>query len=191
MEKSKKLAILILAAGSSSRLGEPKQLLEYKGETLLEIAAKKALELSKDVFVVLGNEKEKCKHKLINYEIHTLYNKEYKNGIGSSISFGIQHLNEYENTMILLCDQPFIPAKHLSSLTNHLDKDMIVSTLYENNDTPTVPTIFPKKYYQKLMELKADKGAKSILKKENSIKITLKSEYAIDIDTPKDKNILK
>lgn len=191
MENSKKLAILILAAGSSSRLGEPKQLLKYKGDTLLEISVKKALKLSKDVFVVLGNEKEKCEQKLINYNINTLYNKEYKNGIGSSISFGIKHLIEYENTMIMLCDQPFIPVEHLNSLINHIDKDTIVSTLYENNDTPTVPTIFPKKYYKKLMELKEDKGAKSILKKENSIKITLKSKYTIDIDTPKDKDILK
>ena len=64
MEKLEKLAVVILAAGTSSRLGFPKQLLVYKNETLLKIAVKKALEISKDVFVILGHEKEKCEKEI-------------------------------------------------------------------------------------------------------------------------------
>ena len=65
MQNSKDLAVVILAAGISSRLGDiTKQLLVYKNETLLKIAVKKALEISKNVFVVKKKEKEKCEKEL-------------------------------------------------------------------------------------------------------------------------------
>ena len=75
MQNSKDLAVVILAAGISSRLGDiTKQLLVYKNETLLKIAVKKALEISKDVFVVLGHEREKCKKELEGFDVNIIYN---------------------------------------------------------------------------------------------------------------------
>ena len=75
MEKLNNLAILILAAGSSSRLGKPKQLLKYKNESLLKIAVKKALKISSNIFVVLGHEKEKCEHEIKEFKnINLIYN---------------------------------------------------------------------------------------------------------------------
>jgi hypothetical protein len=75
MKNSKDLAVVILAAGTSSRLGNiTKQLLVYKNETLLKIAVKKALEISKDVFVVLGHEKEKCEKELESFDVNIIYN---------------------------------------------------------------------------------------------------------------------
>ena len=90
MEKLNNLAILILAAGTSSRLGKPKQLLKYKNESLLKIVVKKALKISSNIFVVLGHEKEKCEQELDEFKnINLIYNKNYKDGMGTSISFGI------------------------------------------------------------------------------------------------------
>ena len=87
MQNSKDLAVVILAAGISSRLGNiTKQLLVYKNETLLKIAVKKALEISKDVFVVLGHEKEKCKKELKDFDVNIIYNPNYKKGMGSTLA---------------------------------------------------------------------------------------------------------
>lgn len=181
---SKDLAIIILAAGKSSRLGSiTKQLLKYKDETLLKIAVKKALEVSNNIFVILGHEKEGCQKELENFCINILFNQDYKKGIGSSISFGIEHTKDYKNCLIMLCDQPFIPIEHLKSLKDNIDNKTIISTQYEKSLNSTVPAIFPKKYYDKLMQLKEDFGAKSILKKENCININLEKKYSIDIDT--------
>ena len=190
MEKSKDLAILILAAGTSSRLGTiTKQLLKYKGESFLKIAVKKALNISDNIFVVLGHKKDECEKELEDFNINILYNENYKKGIGSTISFGIEHTKDYENTMIILCDQPFITKEHLISLKNHIDNKTIIASQYEQNNDSTVPAIFPKKYYEKLLKLTEDKGAKSIIKKEKIISIKLQKEQSIDIDTSDDINI--
>jgi molybdenum cofactor cytidylyltransferase len=187
MKKSKNLAILILAAGTSSRLGNTtKQLLKYKSESFLKIAVKKAIKVSDNIFVVLGHKKDECQKELEGFNINILYNENYKKGIGSTISLGIEHTKDYENTMIMLCDQPFIKSKHLLSLKNNIDNKTIIASHYEQNDDSTVPAIFPKKYYKKLLKLNKDKGAKSIIKKENCISIKLQKEQSIDIDTPND-----
>ena len=187
MKESNKLSILILAAGKSSRLGNiTKQLLKYKDESFLKIAVKKALKISKNIFVVLGHEKDECRKELEEFDINILYNKDYEKGIGASISFGIKHTKDYQNTMILLCDQPFITAEHLLALKNNIDDKTIIATLYEQNNELTVPAIFPKRYYEKLLKLNEDKGAKSIIKKEKCTSVKLQKEQSIDIDTPSD-----
>jgi molybdenum cofactor cytidylyltransferase len=144
MKKSKDLAVLVLAAGTSSRLGSPKQPLNYKNESLLKIAVKKALRISNNVFVVLGYKKEQCQKELMEFNINILFNENYKIGIGSSISFGINHTKDFLNTMILLCDQPFLKSTHLYLLKVNIDNKHIIATKYEQNTMSTVPAIFPK-----------------------------------------------
>lgn len=191
MEKSNQLAVVILAAGTSSRLGFPKQLLTHKNETLLKITVKKALELSKNVFVILGHEKESCRIELKDFNVNIIYNSHYKNGIGSSISLGINHTKNFDNTMIMLCDQPFIPLSHFLTLKEQIkDDNIIIASSYGKNKNPKVPAIFPKKYYDELIKLNNDFGAKTILEKENCHCIELKKENTFDIDTIDDIKLL-
>lgn len=121
MEKSKDLAIIILAAGTSSRLGDiTKQLLVYKKETLLKRTVKKALEISKDVFVVLGHERDSCQKELESFDVNIIYNPNYKQGRETTLSFGISHIKEFTHTMIMLCVQPFIPISHYQTLKENI-----------------------------------------------------------------------
>lgn len=192
MQNSKDLAVVILAAGTSSRLGEiTKQLLVYKDETLLKIAVKKALEISKDVFVVLGHEKEKCEKELEDFDVNILYNPNYKKGMGSTLSLGIKHTKEFNHTMVMLCDQPFIPLSHFQSLKKNIQNENIIASLYGENKKSKVPAIFPKKYYDELLKLDADFGAKEILQKESCINIQLEKDFCMDIDTINDIEFLK
>lgn len=192
MQNSKDLAVVILAAGTSSRLGEiTKQLLVYKNETLLKIAVKKALEISKDVFVVLGHEKEKCEKELEDFDVNIIYNPNYKKGMGSTLSLGIKHTKEFNYTMVILCDQPFIPLSHFQALKKNIQNENIIASLYEKNKSPKVPAIFPKKYYDELLKLDADFGAKEILQKESCINIQLEKDFCMDIDTINDIEFLK
>ena len=192
MKNSKDLAVVILAAGISPRLGNiTKQLLVYKNETLLKIAVKKALEISKDVFVVLGHEKEKCKKELEDFDVNIIYNSNYKKGMGSTLSLGIKHTKEFNYTMVMLCDQPFIPISHFQVLKENIQNENIIASLYEKNKSAKVPAIFPKKYYDELLKLDADFGAKEILQKESCINIQLKKDFCIDIDTLEDMKFLE
>ena len=192
MQNSKNLAVVILAAGISSRLGNlTKQLLVYKNETLLKIAVKKALEISKDVFVVLGHENEKCEKELEDFDVKIIYNPNYKKGMGSTLSLGIKHTNEFNHTMVMLCDQPFIPISHFQALKKNIQNKNIIASLYEKNKNSKVPAIFPKKYYDELLKLDVDFGAKEILKKESCINIQLGKDFSIDIDTFEDMKFLE
>ena len=192
MQNSKDLAVVILAAGISSRLGDiTKQLLVYKNETLLKIAVKKALEISKDVFVVLGHEREKCKKELEGFDVNIIYNPNYKKGMGSTLSFGINHSKDFNHTMVMLCDQPFIPIAHFQALKENIQNENIIASLYEKNKSAKVPAIFPKKYYDELLKLDADFGAKEILQKESCINIQLEKDFCMDIDTINDIEFLK
>lgn len=191
MEKLEKLAVVILAAGTSSRLGFPKQLLVYKNETLLKIAVKKALEISKDVFVILGHEKEKCEKELEDFDVNIVFNKNYEKGMGSSLSCGIKASKEFTHTMIMLCDQPFIPISHYQTLKENIQNENIIASSYGENKNSKVPAIFPKTYYEELLKLDADMGAKIILQKNHCLNILLKEDDAIDIDTKNDIKILK
>ena len=112
----KDLAILILAAGSSTRLGRAKQLVVYKGESLLRRSILQALALTKEVFVVLGHEYEACVLAINDLPVQILYNQEYTKGMGRSLAFGIFHTRLFKRTLIMLCDQPFIPMAHYQAL---------------------------------------------------------------------------
>ncbi len=185
MEKFKKIAVLVLAAGSSSRFGEAKQLAKYQDETLIKIVVKKALSLNLDVCVVLGHETSRIKKELKEFDILFAENKEYKKGIGTSISIGVNKLKEYGKILIMLCDQPFVPITHLESLIrNSENSEKIVCSFYKNS--VAVPAIFTKIFYEELINLDEDKGAKNIIKNSNHLIIPLEEEFAFDIDTKED-----
>jgi molybdenum cofactor cytidylyltransferase len=187
MKRSNSLAIIVLAAGSSSRLeGNLKQLLIYKNESLLKIAVKKALSVCENIFVVLGHDRNACEKELEDLPVNIIYNKKYKQGIGSSLSFGIKHTKDFDFTMIMLCDQPFIPNEHLKTLKENIEDENIITSLYSQSKNSTVPAIFPKKYYKELEQLNANFGAKSLLQKYPCKNIILDKKFSIDIDTKED-----
>ena len=184
-QKNKDLAVLILAAGESKRLGDiTKQLLNFNNEPFIRSSVKKALNISENVFVVLGHKNNLCEKEIKDLPVNIIYNENYKKGIGSSISFGISHTINYNHTLILLCDQPFIPVSHYISLKKAIKNNKIIASYY--NETLAVPAVFPKNIYPELLELKEDKGAKMILKKHNPILIELSEDLALDIDSKSD-----
>lgn len=192
MEKSNNLSVLILAAGTSSRLGKPKQLLKIKDESLIQIAVKKALNLSDDVKVVLGHKSYEIIEELKDFPISILINPNYEQGMGSSISFGIKDFNKSKKVLIMLCDQPLIPLSHYNSLIKKSieNKDLIVCSKYQNRFA--VPSIFPNTYYKALSDLKGDEGARKLLKANPIDYIVLEDKLSIDVDTKEDYlNLLK
>lgn len=192
METSTDIAVLILAAGESKRMGEPKQLLPWKDGTLLENAIKTArASNTSDIFVVVGSNSDDIKATILQEEIVVLENLNWKNGLGSSISRGVTHLMEsnkqYKGVLILLCDQPFISSTYLNQIIGLFEKneEKIIATDYGKK--AGVPALFGKTFFSELRRLNDDFGAKNILEenKEDLVRINPKGNQ-LDLDTPED-----
>lgn len=181
-------AILILAAGSSSRLGLPKQLLQLDQRSLLRSIAETAIGLHPaEVIVVLGFESDRMKHELDGLPVRIVLNQIWQEGIASSITKGIGAIPpSIEAALIALCDQPFIPSSHFSRLIAACSAEHpIAATAYET--VPGVPSCFHRSVFPELLELAGESGAKQIILKRRQEVVTLSCPEAIvDIDTMAD-----
>jgi len=183
--------ILIVAAGNSSRLGEPKQLLKFKGKTLLQNVVEEAIKVSQSVVVVMGSGHSQISKEIENLEVKIVENIHWNEGMGSSIKIGLtQLLNEFpevQNIIISVCDQPFIEASVFSDLIQ-MQKDSqkgIVASKY--SDTLGTPVLFTKKYFEELSRLSGQEGAKKMIQKFKGDIAEINFEKgAIDIDTQTD-----
>ncbi|VAW43718.1 Molybdenum cofactor cytidylyltransferase [hydrothermal vent metagenome] len=177
---------LILAAGNSSRLGQPKQLIKYQGRTLLADIEAKLLSCCDQVFVVLGYRPELFSKELSGAEI--INNPNWQAGMGSSMTCGVQVAGQQsDGLLIALSDQPLIDLQHFQKLVDQFTQtpDQIVTTAYQNQCG--VPVIFPSRYMNQLTQLDAKTGAQSVIHKyPNQIKKIECAAAAYDVDTVND-----
>lgn len=180
-------AILLLAAGGSHRFGSPKQLLKFRGKTLIHHSLEQLQGLpNSDLYVVLGAEIDKIAPSIQKHII--IENKNWESGMGSSIAAGMNLLKEqnYSQVLITLCDLPLIEFHHYQNL---LDESRItqniVATQYEQ--LIAVPVIFKQSYFELLSKLDADMGARQIILQNKDDLHTVSAELSyIDVDTIED-----
>ena len=189
--------MLLLAAGSSSRMGVPKQLLKWNNSTLLQHAINMVKKIDRDeIILILGAHFDDIKSNIDTTGVTVIHNKNWKNGLGNSISCGINHIMksypQFENVLIMLADQPLIDSNYLNEMieTQHSNPDKIICTAYQNKRLG-VPAIFNKVYFEELLRLNHDKGAKDLLNKNSEKMLFLDGSNLIsDIDTMEDYEIL-
>ena len=102
-------AIIVLAAGNSTRLGEPKQLLNFKNKTLLQHILDEAKSANLDpVICVTGYEADRIAETIADTGITIVYNKQWKEGMGTGISAGIKQLlhADVDSVVLAVSDQP-------------------------------------------------------------------------------------
>jgi len=158
------IAAAILAAGSSSRLGMPKQNLLFRGQTLLQIVINAARESGcEPVAVVTGANAASIKVPQADMVLH---NPDWQEGMSSSIRLAIQHLEYLDavtGVILLVCDQPFVSAGLLAQLINEQSKTgkKIVACRY--NETIGVPALFDRSLFPQLLSVSGHQGAKKII----------------------------
>ncbi|MBB6463887.1 nucleotidyltransferase family protein [Flammeovirga kamogawensis] len=183
----KKLAILIVAAGASKRLGRPKQLLKWRGETLLNHCIEKVSVLEESTtFLILGAYKNEIEDSLKSKTINVIDNQNWNEGLGSSIREGIYHIKQkkYTDVLIVLSDLPLLSIHYIKVLiaSYYSSSKKIAVTSYGN--VKGVPVIFNERYFSDLLQLKGDEGAKKIVQKFKEDTLVLESDVPyIDIDT--------
>ncbi|MCH4552876.1 nucleotidyltransferase family protein [Aestuariibaculum lutulentum] len=190
MQNAPEIALVILAAGASKRMGNPKQLLPWGDSTLIEHSIKTALKVNgSPVFVVLGANFEILSEQIESYPIEVIYNCDWKQGLGTSISKAVKHITDsnlkFDGILFLLADQPFITTDYLKQMIAHFkpNKAQIIATSY-NEGEKGVPVLFDAIYFKELEALNKDIGAKQVLSThESKVEILFSGTKNIDLDT--------
>jgi molybdenum cofactor cytidylyltransferase len=178
-------AAVILAAGAATRMGQLKQLLPYRGKTLVEHAVEQALAAAFDpVIVVVGAEADSVRAALAAQPVLVVENSLWHMGMGSSIAAGVGVLPEVRTVAILLADQPLVEARHLREMEALLDTSDALAVAAQYNGTLGVPALFKRELFEELRSLDPATGARSLLRAQ-AVPFPL-PEAAMDIDTPED-----
>ncbi|MEH1931329.1 nucleotidyltransferase family protein [Nostoc sp.] len=186
------IAIMILAAGASTRMGTPKQLLLYQGRSFLQSITEMAIaSVCQPVVVVLGANAEQIQPQIKQLPVKVVNNLDWAWGMSTSIKSGIELLNnlpeKIEAVVITLCDQPFVSDQIINQLVDayYSTKKPIIACEYAG--TLGVPALFSQRFFSELAALKETSGAKRVI--NNNLNEVFSMPFSlgdIDIDTPKD-----
>ena len=186
------IGVVILAAGQSSRLGKPKQLLTLNGLTLLEKAASAALDLnSSPVLVVLGAYADDIKSNVQLQGVDIVVNEGWEEGMASSLRMGIEYMQQnhvnVDAILFLVCDQPYLHSALLKDLIAlQKEKDLPIAASSYGGKIGT-PALFHQSTFGSLMLLKGDTGARKLLdERMNDVAVLHFEKGVYDIDTVED-----
>ena len=189
----KKISIVILAAGGSTRLGSPKQLLkDNQGETLIRRIGKIAQSIPIEKIVcILGAQHEVIGTELEDLAITTIVNDQWSSGIASSIILSVKTISEedpaVEAILFLVCDQPFVDKVVIESILHSYIKTQkpIVASQYQK--ILGTPALFHRSIFPALMLLNGDRGAGKVIQENMDRVALIEFEAGIfDIDTQGD-----
>ncbi|GEL75252.1 nucleotidyltransferase family protein [Myxococcus virescens] len=187
------VGVVLLAAGGSSRLGHPKQLVRYQGSTLVRRAAEAAASLRcGPVVVVLGASRDAVAAELTGLAVRTVDHADWAAGPGGSLRAGLGALRETEPpaldaVLVLLCDQLRVDAAHLRTLLDTFERTRasVVASAYE--DTRGVPALFARDVFPELEALSPDQGARGVIARVASRVVDVPLPGGgDDVDTPED-----
>lgn len=191
-----KESVIILAAGSSSRLGQPKQLVSVDGVPLLRKSVLAALEAQySPVVVVLGSNAEEYKKTIDQLPIEIVIHSQWEKGMGSSLKAGLSHLlkSNPDTTaiVVMVCDQPLLTSAHLNTLRQAYQKSKKPIIASQYNEIIGVPALFDHSLFFQLQKIEDTQGAKAVIGSNlNLIETVSWWEGHLDIDTPDDLNML-
>lgn len=191
MDERRDRALLLLAAGGSRRMGEPKQLLSIRGEPLIRIAARVALTARlHPSIVVLGAHAPRIREHLEDLPLESIENAQWHEGMASSLRLGVAAIvaraPETRGLIVMLADQPRLTTAHLEALldTQTASGRSIVASDYGDHLGP--PAYFGAEHFPALLALRGDIGARALLQAFDALPVVAHGDAAIDLDTPAD-----
>lgn len=183
---------VVLAAGKSLRLGQPKQLLVLDGEPLVRRAARAAVEAGLwPVVVVVGDHADEVRGALAGLPVATVANAQYASGMASSLRRGLARLAECApdaaGVVVLTCDQPRVTARHVEALAaaSRQGGKPIAASSYAG--ALGVPALFAAAVFPELHALEGDQGARGVIGRDPARVCAVPLEGGeLDVDTPED-----
>ena len=184
------VGLILLAAGGSRRLGQPKQLLVFQGQTLLRRAAEAAAaSVCRPVVVVLGAQAERMREELAGLSVRSVVNPDWEQGLASSLRMGLAAIRDEDvaGVVVALCDQPLLTGDVLDALVTSWSESASPVAASEYGGTQGVPALFARALFPDLAALTGTEGAKKILL-HHAAEVTRVPfpDGLVDIDTPED-----
>ncbi len=185
--KKTNVAIVVLAAGRSTRMGQPKQLLSIENSTLLATVLVQALgSRAAKVFCVLGASSDQIQTSIAHLDIEVIVNPDFDQGLSSSVRAGVVALDAqgFDSALLVLGDQPEIDSAYLDELIEAQEgcSTKIVASSYDGR--AGVPALVPREYFSELATLKGDKGAQLFL--NGKAVVLIEGGCLIDLDSADD-----
>lgn len=184
------VAFILLGAGAATRMGRPKQLLEFRGRPLIRHCAEEALRsVCRPLVVVLGAHATEVERALSGLPVRVVLNPCWEEGMGTSIQAGLTAVrsDSVSGVILGLADQPLVTARHIDALVEvhrQSGKDLIASSYA---DTVGVPALFGRSSFAELAQLEPAQGCKGILMGHRATLVSLPCPEALcDVDTPTD-----
>lgn len=186
------VGLIVLAAGASTRMGMPKQLLQLGERNLIGHVVQVAItSVCNPIIVVLGASSDRIKPEIEPLDARVVENPHWAEGMSTSIRRGIEAVNginpEVEAVVLMLCDQPFVSTQAIDRLVaayRATGKPIIAS---EYSEVLGVPALFSRAFFSELSALSGDVGARQVIKQHTQAIFRVPfPEGAIDLDTPKD-----
>lgn len=178
---------MVLAAGTSTRFGSPKQLAEFRGKNLIQIAIDQANASKSDyVFLVLGMNSPEILEKTSLGRAQVIFNKDFEKGISTSIRSGITNLpSDSGAAIIMVADQPFLTSRHLNMLIDASRKAPGKIVALSSEGEPRNPVLVPNEMFDDLEELEGDIGARTIVRSNKEIVLIEihDRQVFVDVDT--------
>jgi len=191
IEGNRNVAVIVLAAGRSTRMGGPNKLLaELEGKKLVRIATEQALaSKASDVIVVTGHQADLVEQALAGLDVKFVRNQDFASGLASSVKAGIAAVpSEADGAVICLGDMPLIDAGLIDRLIDDFAADrghlIVVPVAAGRRGNPV---LWSRRFFQELMTLDGDVGARHLIAKHSEAvaEVAVEGEGAfLDIDTP-------
>jgi molybdenum cofactor cytidylyltransferase len=188
------VGLILLAAGSSSRLARPKQLLQYQGQTLLRHAAEvAAASPCRPLVLVTGALHDELLSEIDGLPFHVVRNDAWADGMGGSIAAGLAELETAAETaaatakvdavVVMLCDQPLLTPEVIGELIVQFQAtgQPVVASAY--GGTQGVPALFSRELFPQLLELRGATGAREMLQQYKHLPTVDFAGGTTDVDT--------
>jgi len=185
--------IIVLAAGASTRMGSPKQLLrQVNGLSLIQQAVQTAQESQLGpIVVVLGANAKRVAEEIAQLGVQSIVNTDWETGMGSSIAAGVRYLLANQpliaRVLIMLGDQPLLTSAYLKDLARAMEEEQAPLAVSVYGDAKGVPAVFSKVLFDQLLQLQGAPGAKPVIQQNLQQAVCVAfPEGILDIDTPED-----
>jgi len=183
------VGVIVLAAGGSTRMGQPKQLLRFGGESLLRRAVRTALATHDSrTLVVVGSDAPAMQSELRDVPASIILNGDWARGLSSSIRCAIGALGQAARAALFMtCDQPLVTPSLLQEMIDIFRTASAPLVACEYGGTLGVPALFSHRHFRDLLALTGDAGAKALLiRHEGEVHRIPFPEGSYDVDTIQD-----
>jgi molybdenum cofactor cytidylyltransferase len=188
-----RVAGVVLAAGDSKRLGQPKQLLLWRGKPLVMHAVEAGLSAKLSPFVVvIGAEGEAVRKALVSEPVVIIENKEWSTGLSTSLRAGLASVEgDSEAVVMLLSDMPFVRAELVEALVEEHRRTLSPLVVPRAGGRRANPVLFDRSTFSALREVRGDQGGRILLEQFSKIWVECEETILFDLDTPEDLHRLR